>query len=201
MNKVYLAADNRIDNLGKATSYDGVGPGWAGAAAAPSWRFKDYASEGGIRTPAFLAGPEIKARVADTYVNVMDVLPTFLDIADIGRPEGSFAGRKVQPIRGKSWLNWLGGHRASVYDPGDEVGEELFGSRSLRQGDWKITDVGDGEWRLFDVATDPGETRDLSAVDPARKAALVKAWDDYANKVGVVMPNPPVSIIQRRAQR
>ena len=75
---------------------------------------------------------------------------------------------------------------------GQVVGNELFGSRSLRQGDWKITDISDGRWRLFDIAADPGETRDLSEEEPARKAALLEAWEDYAKSVGVVLPDPPM---------
>ena len=64
----------------------------------------------------------------------------------------------------------------------------------MRQGDWKITDPGDGQWRLFDIAQDPGETTDLSAVEPARRAALERAWDEYARSVGVVLPEPRISV-------
>ena len=72
------------------------------------------------------------------------------------------------------------------------MGSELFGSRSLRQGDWKITDIGDGKWRLFNLKDDPAERFDLSAREPARKATLLKAWQDYARSVGVMLPSPPL---------
>lgn len=62
-------------------------------------------------------------------------------------------------------------------------------SRAYRQGDWKITDIGDGIWRLFDIARDPGETRDLSLADPGRRAELSAAWECYARNVGVILPD------------
>jgi arylsulfatase A-like enzyme len=181
-----------LDQLGGPKSYVNYGAGWAQAATGPSWRFKTFATEGGIHTPAFVAGPVVRqpGDIARTYMNVRDIVPTVLDLAHVPVTPGRFAGRQVQPIDGLSWSNFLtrGG---AVYPASKPVGTELFGSRSLRQGDWKITDISDGKWHLFNVARDPGETRDLSAEQPARKAALVRAWDAYAAEVGVVMPDPP----------
>ena len=102
--------------------------------------------------------------------------------------QDSFEGRAVEPFRGKSWVDYLSGRSEAVYGPDDSFGWELFGSRALRQGDWKITDVGDGTWRLFDLATDAGETNDLALDQPEQAAALVQAWQAYSEAVGVVMP-------------
>lgn len=181
-----------LETLGTARSYVNYGAGWAQAGTAPSWRFKTFATEGGIRTAAFVAGPVVRrpGEVARVYTNVRDIVPTVLDIARVRVAPGGFAGRTVQPIDGLSWANLLA-RGGAVYPASKPVGTELFGSRSLRQGDWKITDISDGTWHLFNVARDPGETRDLSTAEPARKAALVKAWDAYAREVGVVMPDPP----------
>jgi len=49
---------------------------------------------------------------------------------------------------------------------------------------------GDGHWQLFDLAQDPGETRDLAALRPALLAELVAAYERYADRVGV-QPMPP----------
>jgi arylsulfatase len=189
-------ADNSYGNLGRTSSYVSYGPGWAQAATTPSWLYKAFATEGGTRTTAFLSGPVVRkpGTVAHDYLNVMDVAPTLLDLAAVAQPRGRFAGRTVQPILGTSWAPWLTGKTKTVHPASEAIGTELFGSRALRQGDWKITDAGDGQWRLFDIAVDPGETRDLSAQQPARKAALEKAWEDYAARVGVVLPNPPVRV-------
>lgn len=201
LNAVYASADNRIENIGAATSYESVGPGWATAATAPAWRVKAYPTEGGTRTVSFLAGPGIRAGVGDAYTNVADVVPTLLDLGRLPQPGATFQGRAVRPIRGKSWRPWLNGQARQVYGAGDWVGEELFGGRSLRQGDWKITDAGDKTWRLFNLAADPGETTDLSAREPARKAQLVAAWDSYARQVGVILPETNHAIIDRPTRR
>lgn len=184
-------ADNGFANRGAATSYLTYGAGWAQAATAPSWLTKGYQSEGGTRAVAFISGTGIAPRQgAETqYLSVADIAPTLLDLAGIDAGATMIGGRSVRPITGRSWANWLRSPDARVYGADDGVGAELFGSRAWRQGDWKLTDIGDGSWRLFNIARDPGETRDLSRLDPDRKAALAAAWDQYAQRVGIVLPD------------
>ena len=176
----YDAADNRLENVGAATSYESIGPGWAEAATAPSWRFKAFETEGGTRVVSFLAGPGVKPGISHAYASIADVAPTFLDLAKVPA---------TTPLRGRSWTGLLGGKARTVYPASQPIGAELFGGRSLRQGDWKLLDTGDGVWRLFDLARDPGETRDLAGHEPARKAALLAAYQAYAREVGVVEPD------------
>lgn len=191
MKERLAASDNSLANRGNASSYIAYGPGWAQAATAPSWLYKAYATEGGTRAAAFIhyPGAQRKPGIAPAFGSVMDVTPTFLDLAGIADPKGQFAGRKVEPIRGKSWVAYMSGKADRVYAPTDAVGTELFGSRAIRQGDWKITDIGDGQWYLFNLSDDPGETRDLSREQPERLAQLVAQWDAYAKDVGVVLPD------------
>jgi len=185
------ASDNRLANRGKVNSYVGYGPGWAQAATAPSWLHKAFETEGGTRTAAFIRFPGFyrQGEISNAFLSVADIAPTLLEAAGIPNHNGWFEGRKVQPISGKSWMGYLGGVRDKVYGPLDAVGGELFGSRVLRQGDWKLTDPGDGVWRLFNIAADPGETNDLGNAQPERRDALAKLWDDYAKDVGVVLPD------------
>jgi arylsulfatase len=184
-------SDNGFANRGAASSYLTYGAGWAQAATAPSWLTKGYQSEGGTRAVAFISGAGIAARpgAATQYLSVADIAPTLLDLAG-GDPRATkVGGRSVRPITGKSWANWLHDPSARVYGAGEGVGSELFGSRAYRLDQWKITDIGDGQWRLFDIARDPGETRDLSLVDADRKQTLIAAWERYARDVGVVLPD------------
>lgn len=194
-------ADNSIDNIGAANSYDAIGPGWAEAATAPLWRVKAFQTEGGTRTVSFLSGPGIKQGIGRAFTSVMDVVPTFLDMAKVTQPPRTVAGRTVKPIRGKSWADWLAGRTQRVYAPDEAIGSELFGGRALRQGDWKLLDRGDRKWRLFNLAVDPGEINDLAAREPERVAALVKAWDAYAADVDVVLPADPQWVLQRPSGR
>ncbi|BAK65736.1 arylsulfatase [Sphingobium sp. SYK-6] len=184
-------ADNSFANRGTATSYVAYGPGWAQAATAPSWSVKGYATEGGTRTVSFLnwRGIARQGQTSNAFLSVADIAPTFLDLAGIARDGTSFAGRAVRPITGKSWAPFLAGKADRVYGVEEAIGTELFGSRAIRQGDWKITDPGDGKWRLFNLAEDPGETQDLSLAEPERFTLLLAAWDSYAERVGVILPS------------
>jgi arylsulfatase len=184
----YDAADNRPENIGAASSFDGIGPGWAEASNAPFWRFKGFESEGGARVVAFLAGPGIKPGTGGVFTSVMDVAPTLLELSGVEHSGTSFAGRSVQPIRGRSWVPWLTGRADRVYASGDDVAAELIGNRAVWMDDWKLTDVGDGRWRLFNLRVDPGETQDLASGDPGRRDDLSERWDRYAREVGVVLP-------------
>lgn len=184
-------ADNRFENRGAASSYVTYGAGWAQAGTAPSWLTKGYQSEGGTRTVALISGAAIPRREkADgQFLSVVDIAPTLLDLAGIDPAATRVGGKAVRPITGRSWADWLHNPAARVYGAEDGIGAELFGSRSYRQGDWKLTDIGDGVWRLFDIVRDPGETRDLSLEEAARREALAQAWNRYARDVGVIAPD------------
>ncbi len=184
-------ADNRFDNLGKPTSYAGYGPGWAQAATAPSWLYKGYTTEGGTRVAAFIDWPGARRHgVGTAYGTVMDVVPTLVEAAGGEWRGARYAGRAVQPVRGASWRPYLAGTAERVHAPDEAIGSELFGRRAIRQGDWKAVNLGDG-WRLFNIADDPGETKDLATREPARLKALVAAWDAYGKDTGVIMPSEP----------
>jgi arylsulfatase len=69
----------------------------------------------------------------------------------------------------------------------DWLGWELFGNRAIRQGDWKLLNLlpaegGTGEWQLYNLREDPAEVRDPSSVNPEKRGALIKLWDEYVKK-------------------
>jgi arylsulfatase A-like enzyme len=74
----------------------------------------------------------------------------------------------------------------------DRFGWELFGNRAVRQGDWKILNTlraagGSGDWQLYNLKSDPGETRDLAKSNPGKLKELVALWNRYAKQNGVVL--------------
>src|SRR3546814_14470207 len=70
------------------------------------------------------------------------------------------------------------------------LGYELSGNAALFRGDYKLVrnlaPTGDGEWRLFNLKVDPGETRDLAAAEPARFKTIMAAYSAYAKANGVL---------------
>jgi len=87
-------------------------------------------------------------------------------------------------------LGLLTGNKDSVYTDDEFVGGEMLGGKWMRQGPLKAISIpepdGIGEWQLFNVVGDPGETKDLSHELPDKLEALKAAWEQYATDVGVV---------------
>jgi arylsulfatase len=120
----------------------------------------------------------------------MDIVPTVLELAGVEHPP-TYMGREIAPVQGKSWVAMLEGQSQSPRRPSDWLGWELFNNRAIRQGDWKISwlyePFGTGDWQLFNLAEDPGETHDLSDESPQKKQELVALWDEYAKTNGVII--------------
>lgn len=93
----------------------------------------------------------------------------------------------------------LAGRAARVHPQGTETGWELFGRRAVRRDDWKAVWLrrpeGVAAWQLYDLASDPGETRDRAADEPAVLHDLIAAWGRYASWAGVV--EEPISYFER----
>ena len=86
----------------------------------------------------------------------------------------------------------LAGDTDDVHEPGTLIAGEMFGGRWISDGRHKavlvVPPYGSGHWELFDLIEDPGETNDLSEVQPELLERLSAAWDRYALEVGVVFP-------------
>jgi arylsulfatase A-like enzyme len=189
-NPWFEAFDNRIENIGHKGSNYAYGMGWASAGAGPLQRFKMTVSEGGIRSPLVMAGPGIEGgRLVTAFSYVTDIMPTILEMAGVEHPS-EVEGRSVEPLIGRSLTGVLAGTSAEVYGADELIGGEMGGGKWMRQGEYKAvyvpTPYGSAIWQLFNVVGDPGETHDLSAEMPELLKDLQKAWDRYAEEVGVV---------------
>lgn len=183
--------DNGLDSIGNPASQYAYGIGWGSAGSGPLNLFKLTPSEGGIRIPLLISGLGITGRgKTDAFSYIWDLMPTILDAAGIEHPT-TFRGRPVEPMRGRSLLPLLRAETDTVYSDSDPVGGELANGKWMRKGDYKIVSVappyGDGNWSLYDLAKDPGETTDLSMSEPEILKDLVTAWDNYAAEVGIVL--------------
>ena len=180
-------------NIGRPGSFAAIGPGWASAAASPLSGYKFSATEGGLRVPLVIAWPghaDIRAGgISDGLAHVTDILPTLIELAGVPGHGGNWRGRAVEPVTGRSLVPMLKGGAGSVH--GDApLGYELSGNAALFRGDYKLVrnlaPTGDGEWRLFNLKADPGETRDLAAAEPDRFKAMMADYRAYAKANGVL---------------
>jgi arylsulfatase A-like enzyme len=172
-----------FETLGERNTMTFIGEEWASVSAAPFALFKFTATEGGLRVPLVISGPNLPdSDVIDGRAHVTDLVPTMLDFAGLD---------PVTPdIRGRSLLPMLSGARAAVYGDDEAVGFEVSGNAALYRGNWKIsripTPLGDGKWHMYDLATDPGETTDLASARPELFQDMLNEYLSYADEVGVV---------------
>ena len=123
----------------------------------------------------------------------MDIAATILDASKTPHPGTSYKGRKVERGRGRSLLPVLSGMESVVYNKDTAVSWELFGMRAVRKDDFKLLwlsePFGAGDWRLYDLATDPGEQTDLSGRHPKLHSEMVEIWNRYSRETGVILPS------------
>jgi arylsulfatase/uncharacterized sulfatase len=174
------------DTLGLKGSFNTIGPSFASAAASPLAYYKFYAGEGGMRVPLIIAGESIpsQARLSNAFAYVTDISATIMDLAGVNPPSGRYGGRPVESMSGRSLLLLARGEAERVYSETDTIGYELGGNSALFQGDYKIVlnipPVGDNEWHLYNIVTDPGETDDLKERMPERFQQMLGHYQDYA---------------------
>jgi arylsulfatase A-like enzyme len=119
-------------------------------------------------------------------------MPTILDCAGLEH-SSDYQGREVERMRGQSFADVASGTKEGAYAEDALVGGEMINGKWVHKGDYKAVQVakpfGLGSWRLYNLATDPGDTTDLFATKPAILEELETAWGQYANDIGVVLSN------------
>jgi arylsulfatase A-like enzyme len=139
--------------------------------------------EGGIRVPLVARWPgKVPAgATSDQVWTFWDVLPTFAEIAGLPEPKDIDGISMLPTLLGKEqpeshdYLYWDYGHCREVYQ------------QALRMDDWKGIRVGqNAPIALYDLNTDPGETRDVAQAHPdvvnqieAHMKAAVTPSPDY----------------------
>ena len=121
--------------------------------------------EASSHVPLIVRGPDVqKGKTIDTPVSLVDLYPTFMDMAEINYAH--FANRSGYPeaLDGESFLPQLAGTGKRQRDwamceyHGDRCASGTF---MLRQGDWKYVKHVGFESELFNISEDPDETTDL----------------------------------------
>ncbi len=174
-----------IENLGEATNLTSIGPEWAAVSSAPFRFYKFNGSEGGLRVPLVIAGPGVESMsVRNGRVHVTDLAPTLLEAAEVSYEGSEFMGRSLMPV--------LRRETEDVYEDDEVVGFEVQGTGGIYRGDWKITRVppplGDGQWHLYNITRDPGETHDLAEENPVLFQELL---NDYQVRQTAGREQPP----------
>ncbi|GIX00719.1 MAG: arylsulfatase [Pirellulaceae bacterium] len=152
---------------------------------------KGWLYEGGIREPLIIRVPGMTppASVCDAPVVSMDFFPTMLELAQLPpAPELHVDGQSLvsylrgEPASGPRTLYWHYPHyHGSTWRPG----------AAIRDGDWKLIEF--YEWdevELYDLASDPGERRNLAEQMPEKTAALRAKLQAWQKQMHAKMPVP-----------
>lgn len=176
-----------VESYGHRGSFPSLGLPNAQVASGPFFHAKNTLFEGGTRVPAIIKTPSTSGdgehRIIDTFAHITDLYPTFAEYAGADlKAAGSLAGDSAKPL--------LEGTSETIGD--DEFGWEHFGHRAYRSGDWKLIFTpepmgGTGEYALYNLVTDPGETSDVIADNPEIATELAQKWERYAQDNGVVI--------------
>lgn len=191
----HRCCDNSLENMGAANSYIWLGPNWGRVASGPYRMGKGSTADGGIRVPAIIHYPPLqtKKRVVSSFASILDLTPTFLELAGLSHPAPQFQGSKVHELQGASMLSYLRGESESFHDPDYVMGWELTNRRAVKQGDWKLLwdkdPFGEERWTLYNLVEDPNELHDLSTQESGRLAKMIKYWEQYQQRNNVVLPN------------
>ena len=141
--------------------------------------------EGGSHVPCIMRWPgKIPAGATnDSLMATIDLLPTF----------AALTGAKVPNDRSIDGVNQLecilgnsGSSRTSyIYNPGSaSVQSKILQGNAIREGNWKLIspltvgvfleDAGSGDWELYNLKDDIGETQNLAAKYPRKVQRLRK---------------------------
>jgi len=181
--------DNSFENWGRPNSFVDHGQGFGEAASAPLTGSKGTINEGGLRAAGFVYHPSAipAGEINGTFMTMMDILPTFLQIAGTQHPGArEYKGRDINAITGRSFWPHLTGASETVHPSADTAGWMLNdGNRgALIRDNHKIINVVPGgmgatAWQLYDLSADPGERNDLAADLPELSSDLVSEWEEH----------------------
>lgn len=119
--------------------------------------YKASVYEGGLRVPAIMEWPAvIKPRITEYPACTMDLFPTVADVLDLN--EKIF----VKPLDGISLKPLLSAELPRRSKP---IRFRFLSKAALVDNQYKLltTNLAKGEFQLYDLQDDPGETRDLSS--------------------------------------
>lgn len=125
--------------------------------------------EGGIRIPFMVRWPgHVPAGVVYEHpVSSTDIFATAAAVAGAELPKG-------RTYDGVNLVPFLAG--STVGRPHETLYWRQGRTTALRAGDWKLVRHGGGDWELYDLAHDIGETANRAAAEPERRRTLVEAW-------------------------
>jgi arylsulfatase A len=151
---------------------------------------KEEAYEGGIRVPMIIRWPgHVKPETASDFATVLyDLYPTFAELT------GTAGAKNIDGVSLVPTMTGTGAQKEHDYLYWEFASHG--GQQAIRKGNWKAVRTGirknkSAPVQLYDLASDPNETKDVAAEHPemakklgemmkkARTPSQVQAWEIY----------------------
>lgn len=175
------------------SSNNSYGEAWANAGSTPFRYYKHFAHEGGTATPFFIHWPAGIQRQDEWYsppAQIIDVMPTILDVAGAKYPVVSQHGNSVPSLDGISLRPAFSSKPIQREEP---IFVEHETNAFVRKNRWKL--VGKSvampggtetkKWELYDMSVDRTETNDLANSNSEKVEKLAAMWEAWAERVKV----------------
>ncbi|HEY9290982.1 MAG TPA: arylsulfatase [Microlunatus sp.] len=181
---------------GDEDTYTTYGRPWANLSNTPFREYKHWIHEGGIAAPFIVSWPGRLDHgvIRDQPHQLTDVMATLLEASGTDYPD-RYDGHQVLPAEGVSMLPTL------VNDDHDQqrvLYWEHEGNCGARRGQWKLVRKYGQDWELYDLVRDRTELTDVSAEHPELVAELITAYQEWAERCGVIPRDLVLELYARR---
>ena len=155
---------------------------------------KGTVSEGGLRVPFIIRGPGIQPGTC-SHVRALgeDLLPTVAALAHVSEPlPKGIEGGSLAAVITNAGKGAVSRSREEFIVHFPHYDKDAIGPASaIYMGDFKLIRIYEtGALKLFDIAHDPGERRDLAGAMPEKAKALNQRLTDYLLAMNAQMPKP-----------
>ena len=126
--------------------------------------------EGGLRIPfvAYWPGKIAPGQASDLLCYFPDIMPTIAEVTGATPPDDTDGVSLLPTLIGQQ----AAGHPQKQHE---YLYWEVGGWTAIRQGNWRaVQPRGKDKWELYNLSTDPSESKDVSAEQPAVLARLEK---------------------------
>lgn len=148
--------------------------------------------EGGVRVPTFIYwGSQLKSRKVTAPIHCVDYFPTFIDLAGVKGYKGTLDGDSLVPLLKKDRKSF--DERPVFWQLSSRYRHDTC--TAVRMGRYKMIEyLASGDVELFDLESDPMESKNLAETQPELRDAmrdLIIAWRSENS-----VPLPPNSVVK-----